>query len=121
MTAKLALVLVGIVLLTGCAKEDKYEVLSATRETRKTATGDSDFIVFKLKHDQTIITARCQRWTNEVEMKCAELAVGDRYALRRIRHGSTDALLFRNPEQESGDAYKQSGGAVLIVEAESIQ
>jgi hypothetical protein len=54
-------------------------------------------------------------------MKCAELAVGGRYALRRIRRGSTDALLFRNPEQESGDSYKQSGGAVLVVEAQSVQ
>jgi hypothetical protein len=121
MTAKLALLLAGIVLLTGCAKENKYEVLSATRETRKTATGDSDFTVFKLKHGQTIITASCQQWTNDVEMKCAELAVGDRYALTRIRRGAIDALLFRVPEQKSGDAYQRSGGAVLIVEAESIQ
>lgn len=82
---KLALLLAGIALLTGCAKEDKYEVLSATRETRETATGDSDFAVFKLKHGQTIITAGCQKFTNDVEMKCAELAVGGRYALRRIR------------------------------------
>ena len=31
-------VLAGIALLTGCVKEDKYEVLSATRQTQKTAT-----------------------------------------------------------------------------------
>jgi hypothetical protein len=89
------LLFAGIALLTGCAKEDNCEVLSATRQTRKTATGDSDFTVFKLNHGQTIITAGCQKFTNDAEMKCAELPVGGRYALRRIRRGSTDALLFR--------------------------
>jgi PBP1b-binding outer membrane lipoprotein LpoB len=111
---KLALLLAGIVLLSGCAKEDKYEVLSATRETRKTATDEKDVTVFKLKHGRTIITASCQHYVDDVAMKCAELVVGNSYALRRIRRDAINALLFRLPEEKTG-------GAVLTVEGESVQ
>jgi hypothetical protein len=98
----------------GCAKDEKYEVLSATQETRKTETDQNYMTVFKLKHGRTIITASCQQYVNNNEMKCAELIVGDSYALKRYRRGSIDMLALEFAE-------KESGGVVLSVEAESVQ
>ncbi len=108
-----ALCLTGCSLLNGCSKDDTYEVLSAKEETRK---GETDHIVtvFTLKHGRTIITASCQQYVDNKEMKCAELAVGDRYALKRYRRGSTDMLVLQFPE-------KNDGGVVLDVEAETVR
>jgi hypothetical protein len=113
------LLLAAIALLTGCSKDDRYEVLSAKEETRK---GETDHIVtvFTLKHGRTIITASCQQYVNNVEMKCAELVVGDSYALKRYRGGSMDMLVLQFPEKKGGSE-KKSGGAVLDVEAETVR
>jgi len=111
---KVALLLAGIALLIGCAKDEKYEVLSATQEVRKGDTDDKDVTVFKLRHGRTIITGSCQQYVKNVEMKCAELVVGDRYAVKRYRHNSVDMLLLEFPQ-------KKNDGVVLSVEAESVQ
>lgn len=111
---KVASLLAGIALLIGCAKDEKYEVLSSTQETRKTGTEQRDVTVFKLRHGRAVITAICQQYVDDKEMKCAEVVVGDRYALKRYRRGSLDVLLVEFPD-------KKSGRVGLVVEAESVQ
>jgi hypothetical protein len=95
----------------GCAKDEKYEVLSATLETRKIETDQKDFTVFKLKHGRTIITASCQHYVGNSELECSALVVGNRYALERYRHNSLDMLALK----------EKKSAVVLDVEAESVQ
>jgi len=116
---ELALLLAGIALLIGCAKDEKYEVLNATQETRKIDTEQQDFTVFKLRHGRTIITASCKQYVSNREMKCAELVVGDRYAAKRYRRGSIDMLALEFPPERKSE--KESVGVVLVVEAEGVQ
>ena len=112
---KVALLLAGIALLIGCAKDEKYEVLSATQEIRKSETDQKDVTVFKLRHGRTIITASCQHYVGNKELECAEFVVGDKYALKRYRQNNLYMLVLEFPPG------RKSGGVLLFVEAESVQ
>jgi hypothetical protein len=97
-----------ISLIGGCSNDDKYFVVSAKEEIRQESDHEYVSTVFVLKHQRTLITARCPHISDN---QCAKVHVGEKYDFERHQR-DTDVMIFR----DHGNVV-----AVLDIEAEAVQ